>query len=220
MLRAFQVLLDSLVAWNREFAVPSKKQVSVDASETPSGSSEQCVIDSSIAAIHSGESLTRVQIAALEETIKRAIPSGDVWNSSWPGFRETCQIGMAVELDEVIREVREDWGETGDDESTSEAAVQTFRSVIEQSFERGPGFYCKKICATDGREAWICFCHNDAAETTMEGLFLTPLAAEENLRAQGWVFPSEHEVPPSGVQDNWSDEHVLHMLRQPVRKAE
>jgi hypothetical protein len=199
--------------------VPFKNRVFLDASETPVGSSEQGAIDSCIAAIHSGKSLSRAEIAAVEHLINRAIPDGDIWNASWSGFRDTCQIGIAVELHEVIREVREDWGETGDDESTSEEAVQVFRSVIEGSLERGPGFYCKKIRATDGREAWICFCLNDAAETTIEGLFLTPLAAEENLRAQGWVFPKQHEVPPSGVQDDWSDEHVLPMLRRTVHKT-
>ena len=157
---------------------------------------EQFVIDSCVATTHPGKPLNKAQNAAMKDLLERVVPDGDMWNSRWDGFWDTCSIGMAVELREAIRSVREDYGETGDDESTSERAVKIFRSVIEESLQRGPGFCCNKIRATDGREAWICFCVNDAAETTIEGVYSTPLAAEEDLRAQGLVFPSKHEKPP------------------------
>lgn len=179
---------------------------------------DQSVIDSCIATTHAKKALTPSQIAALESLIERVVPDGDVWNSDWPGFRATCQIGMGVQLREVIRSVREDYGETGEDGSNIEEAVEVFRSVIQEKLEGGGlGFFCRKIRATDGNEAWICFCLNDAPEYTIEDLYCTPLDAENGLRAQGWVFPSKEEAPPSGDQDEWSDEMVLHMLRRIVR---
>ena len=174
---------------------------------------EQQLLDRCIADIQSGKKISRARHTALVAMIRLHSQRMDVWNSSWVGFRGIVTLGLGVHLADESIEVIEQYGKPGDADGTDEERVEGYRSAIEGAIERGPIFYAVRIHSSDGREGWLGFEHNDAAEVIFMDGFPDPVAFVKMLRADGWVFPFDVEPPPSGRVDTFSDEELLDQLR-------
>ena len=173
---------------------------------------EQHLLDQCINDIESGRKIGGTRRAALVALIRLRTERMDIWNARWVGFRGIVNLGPGVSLPDEAIEIIEQYGRPGDPTATDEERVEAYRQSIEGAIERGPVFYTVRILASDVREGWLGFEHNEAAEVTFIDGFSDPVAFENMLRADGRVFPFDVE-PPSGRVDTFSDEELLQRLR-------
>ena len=175
--------------------------------------SEQHLLDQCINDIQSGQKIGGARRTALVALIRLRTEQMDVWNLEWVGFREIVTLGPGVLMTDEALEIIEQYGKPGDPTATDAERVEAYRHSIEGAIERGPVFYTVCIRSSEGRDTWLGFEHNEAAEVTFVDGFPDPVAFENMLRADGWVFPFDIEPPPSGRVDTFSDEDLLDRLR-------
>ena len=88
----------------------------------------------------------------------------DVWNSRSVGSWGIVTLGLGVHLASEAIEVIEQYGRPGDPDATDAERVSAYRRTSDGAIEGGPIFFAVRIRAGDGREGWLGFEHNDAAE--------------------------------------------------------
>ena len=137
----------------------------------------------------------------------------DVHNSCWEGFREQLNFGPAVHLDDLLIQIDEAYGLSEVKEMSEAKAIDLAHGVLRAQIEGGAVlFYAVAIRDRAGKNAWLGFSHNDAAEVALEGVFADALTFENKLRSSGHIFPASDGPLPSGRTDHVSDAQLAAML--------
>ena len=169
------------------------------------GGQEQQFVQRCVDAVHSGQALDEADYDEFKKLVNELEPGGDFYNSVSPEFGETDEFGFgAISLDQFVSECR--GGELDADD-----IVWRFRAWNEQ--DSSSFYFLKKVRAASGRSGWaLVQCRiqgQGGSAERMVGLFVSPLAAEDHLRADGYVFDGE---VPSGKIDAFTDEQIIEMV--------
>lgn len=164
------------------------------------GGQEQQFVQRCVDAVHSGQALDEADYDEFKK-----LGDSDFYNALSPEFGEIDEFGFgAISLDHFVSECR---GQELDDDYI----VWRFRAWNEE--DSSSFYFVREVRAASGRSAWIlaqCRSHGHGVSPRMVGLFVSPLAAEDHLRADGYVFDGK---VPSGKTDAFTDEQIIEMVR-------
>jgi hypothetical protein len=172
---------------------------------------EKQLVQKWVNAVHAGQEFTQAEYDEFNEYLYHSETFNSFYGKDWPEFRQVDEFPFsATTLNACI-----EW--CLDQELDDEDIPSAFRERM-QLLEYDDYFhFLTEVVAPDGRNAWILVnCHSMGQAGVCEEIawvFPTPLAAEESLRKDGYIFTGN---TPSGKVDAFTDEQIIEM----VRKAE
>lgn len=175
--------------------------------------SSQNLVNDCVYAAYSGRIVSERRWEAFSSFISGLAEDGDLYNCRWPGFIDSVNLGLGIDIVNIVNQTLEESGLPEGTTWSDQELVESFRGALEEARYQGPAYFCRSIRAADGRVAWVGFSQDETGGIEVDGVFVTPLAFEEYLRERGVVFPFPEETPPSDNTDQFSDEQILALLR-------
>lgn len=169
-------------------------------------------MDKCVAEVHSRGYVSATLHSAMIAIIKLHAPRMDIYNSRWAGLVSWADLGPGIYAEDLRSELDDEYGYDNLKTMPQAERIDAARTVIGRMIELGPVFYAAAIRDQGGRNAWIGFMHNDAAEIFLQGIYPDVAAFETAMRVSGWIFPAKGNPSPAEHGLSISDSELIGIL--------